>query len=327
MKSAIIGLGVIAPVHVDALKQINAEICCVCDIDRKKAEAFLKNNGLNCKIYEDYKEMLDKEDIDIVHICTPHYLHAEMCIYALNKDINVLCEKPLCIKYEEIDTILDAASKSKAQLGVCLQNRYSDINRYVKNLIENDKVTCGFGTMLWSRGKDYFDSGDWRGKWATEGGGAVINQALHTLDLMQWFCGMPSKVNGSISNIEHGYIEVEDTARARFVYDGGAFEFYASISHSNDFAIQIMLSTKEKCIIITDGNIIVNGQAIAFKTIPTQNVKACYGSGHRGLINDFYDCVKNNRKFDIDAKEAAKVIRLVLGIYSSNGQTIDIKGV
>ena len=324
MKSAIIGLGVIAPVHVDALKQINAEICCVCDIDRKKAEAFLKNNGLDCKIYEDYKEMLDKEDIDVVHICTPHYLHAEMCIYALNRNINVLCEKPLCIKYEEIESIIDAAERSNAQLGVCLQNRYSEINRYVKQLIENDEVTSGFATVLWNRDRNYYDSADWRGKWATEGGGTVINQALHTLDLMQWFCNMPKSVNGTISNIEHDYIEVEDTARARFVYDKGAFEFYASTTLNHDFAIQIMLSTKDKCIIVTDGNIIVNGEAISFKTVPTQCIKACYGNGHMSLIDDFYNCIINNTRFSIDAEEGAKVIKLTLGIYNSNSKTIKI---
>ena len=324
MKTAIIGLGVIATVHIDAIKNTESEISCVCDIDREKAEKFLKKHNVECKIYTNYKEMLDNEQLDIVHICTPHYLHAEMCIYALHKNVNVLCEKPLCIKHEEIDAILDAASKSKAQIGVCLQNRYSDINRYVKNLLEGDNINCGFGAMLWCRDKAYYDSDAWRGKWATEGGGAVINQALHTLDLMQWFCGMPIKVNANISNIEHDYIEVEDTARARFVYDGGSFEFYASISHSDDFPVQIMLSTKTKQIIITDRNIIVNGEAMAFKTIPTQNVKACYGSGHVGLINDFYDCIKNNKKFDIDATEGAKVIKLVLGIYNSNGQTINI---
>lgn len=324
MKSAIIGLGVIAPVHLDALKKINAEIVCVCDIDKAKAEEFVKNHDLNCKIYDDYREMLDREDIDVVHICTPHYLHAEMCIYALNKNINVLCEKPLCIKYEEIDSIIYAVEHSNAQLGVCLQNRYSDINLYVKKLLENDKVNCGFGIVLWNRGKEYYDSGEWRGKWATEGGGTVINQALHTLDLMQWFCGIPISVNGETSNIEHSYIEVEDTARARFVYNGGAFEFYASTTLSHDFSIQIMLSTNDKCIIITDKNLIINGEAIAFKSIPTQTVKACYGNGHRGLISDFYDCIENQKHFEIDAYEGAKVIKLTLGIYNSKGKTISI---
>ena len=247
-----------------------------------------------------------------------------MCIYALKNNINVLCEKPLCIKLEDIDKIIEAVNNSSAQLGVCLQNRYTSINRYVKELISDEKVIDGFGAVLWARDRDYYDSAEWRGKWATEGGGVVINQALHTLDLLQWFCGMPDSVNASISNVNHEYIEVEDTARARFVYNGGVFEFYASISHNDDFAIQMMLITADKRIIITDKNLIVNGEAIPFKTVKTQNVKECYGSGHMNLIADYYDCIRNGKHFEIDAYEAAKVIRLTLGIYNSKGKTINI---
>ncbi len=324
MKSAIIGLGVIAEVHIEVLKNIGAEITCVCDIDKEKAEKFISAHKVECNIYTDYKKMLENEKIDVVHICTPHYLHAEMCIFALDRDVNVLCEKPLCIKKEEIEQIFNAVEKSKAQLGVCLQNRYSNINMYVKDLISNDKVNDGFGAVLWCRDKEYYDSGEWRGKWATEGGGAVINQALHTLDLLQWFCGMPTSVNGSIFNVNHDYIEVEDSARARFVYNSGVFEFYASISHNNDFAIQMMLITESKRIVITDKNLIINGEPMAFETVKTQNVKECYGNGHMSLIADYYDCIKNNRHFEIDAYEGAKVIKLTLGIYESHGKTIEI---
>ncbi|MBQ8392581.1 MAG: Gfo/Idh/MocA family oxidoreductase [Clostridia bacterium] len=324
MKSAIIGLGVIAEVHIEVLKNIGAEVTCVCDIDMEKAEKFVSAHSIECKIYTDYKEMLENEEIDIVHICTPHYLHAEMCVFALNRNINVLCEKPLCIKKEEIKQICNAVKNSKAQLGVCLQNRYTNINMYVKELISKEKVIDGFGAVLWCRDRDYYESADWRGKWATEGGGAVINQALHTLDLLQWFCGMPQSVNGSIFNVSHDYIEVEDSARARFVYDGGAFEFYASVSHNDDFAIQIMLIAGDKRIIITDKNLIVNGQPMAFETIKTQNVKECYGNGHMNLIADFYDCINNNRHFEIDAFEGSKVIKLTLGIYESKGKTIEL---
>ena len=324
MKSAIIGLGVIAEVHVEVLKNIGAEITCVCDIDIERAEKFISAHSIKCNVYTDYKKMLENENIDVVHVCTPHHLHAEMCIYALDRDINVLCEKPLCIKKEEIEEICKAADRSKAQLGVCLQNRYSNINKYVKSLISEEKVVDGFGAVLWCRDMEYYSSADWRGKWATEGGGAVINQALHTLDLLQWFCGMPSSVNGSIFNVSHSYIEVEDSARARFVYDDGVFEFYASVSHNKDFAVQILLITEDKRIVITEKNLIVNGKAIEFEAIKTQNVKECYGNGHMSLIADFYDCIKNNRHFEIDAHEGAKVIKLTLGIYESKGKTINI---
>ena len=322
MNSAIIGLGVIANVHVDAIKAIDGTIVSVCDIDLEKAKDFVKRHNLNCKIYKSYKAMLTKEKIDVVHICTPHYLHENMCIFALNHNINVLCEKPLCISLTGIDNILEAAKHSKAKIGVCLQNRYNESNLYVKNLLAKEKVIGGFATVLWGRDKKYYDSGAWRGKKRTEGGGVMINQALHTLDLMQWFCGMPTKVNASVFNVNHSYIEVEDTARARFETKDGSFEFYASICQNKDFPVQVLIETNTKQITITDNNVIVNSKPKSFEEIPTQSIKACYGNGHTKLISDFYDCVENNKKFDIDAKEAAKVVKLVLGMYRSKGKDI-----
>ena len=124
MKGAIIGLGVIAEVHIEVLKNLKIDVCCVCDIDRDKAEKFVAQHKISSKIYTDYKEMLDLEKVDVVHICTPHYLHADMVIELLGRNINVLCEKPLCIKKSDIPRILEAERSSSATLGVCHQNRY-----------------------------------------------------------------------------------------------------------------------------------------------------------------------------------------------------------
>lgn len=116
MKAAIIGLGVIGKVHYDVLKRQGEDIVALCDIDAAKL-----NGYDNVKKYFDYKKMLDEEQIDVVHICTPHYLHADMTIYALERNVNVLCEKPLCIRKEDVARIIDAENKSEAMLGVCLQ--------------------------------------------------------------------------------------------------------------------------------------------------------------------------------------------------------------
>ena len=130
MKTAIIGMGVISKVHRSVLSEQNKNIVAVCDVKAEKA-----SDLPNVPFYTDYKEMLEKEKPDVVHICTPHYLHAEMVIYALEHNINVLCEKPLCMKKEEIARILEAEEKSSAQLGVCFQNRYKYCNAYVKEFL------------------------------------------------------------------------------------------------------------------------------------------------------------------------------------------------
>lgn len=324
MNSAIIGLGVIANVHISAIKAINANLTCVCEPDEQKAKDFLKSHDIDCKIYTDYKEMLLKEDIDVVHICTPHFLHEQMCIFALENNINVLCEKPLCISKDGISKIIKAQNKSSAQVAVCLQNRYNPANAYIKKLLENDPVISGSGSVRWCRTKEYYQSGDWRGKKETEGGGVLINQALHTLDLIQWLCGMPISLVANLSNEEHGYIEVEDTARAQFKMENCTFDFYASVCEDKDYPVEINLETANKKIKIIDNIVTVNGEETVFEEETTQTVKACYGNSHPRLFADFYDCVKTGVKFSVDASEGSKVIKMIFAMYSSNGNNIEL---
>lgn len=154
MKAAIIGLGVIGKVHYDVLKRHGEDIVALCDIDAAKL-----NGYDNVKKYFDYKKMLDEEKIDVVHICTPHYLHADMTIYALERNVNVLCEKPLCIRKEDVARIIDAENKSEAMLGVCLQNRYNKSSQFVKRYFQDKKVDFAFGNVLWHRDKAYYEIG------------------------------------------------------------------------------------------------------------------------------------------------------------------------
>ena len=150
MKTAVIGVGVIGNVHLEVLLDMGITSVAICDVDESKTSKYPQ-----LKSYTDYKKMLDTEKPDIVHICTPHYLHAEMAIYALERNINVLCEKPLCMNKEEIDAILKAEEKSSAQLAVCFQNRYTPRNIYVKEYLKNKTVTKGFATVFWQRDANY----------------------------------------------------------------------------------------------------------------------------------------------------------------------------
>ena len=161
MKTAIIGYGVIGKVHAKVIPSY-AELVAICDIDEAKLET-----APDVAHYTDWKKMLDEVKPEAVHICTPHYLHAEMVIEALGRGINVLCEKPLCIHEGDIGRILEAAKNSTAQLCVCQQNRYNAVNTAVKKYIEGKKVEVGVGQVTWIRDAAYYNSGEWRGKWAT----------------------------------------------------------------------------------------------------------------------------------------------------------------
>ncbi|MBQ8850065.1 MAG: Gfo/Idh/MocA family oxidoreductase [Clostridia bacterium] len=318
MKAAVIGYGVIGKHHVKILSEMGV-LSAVCDIDKNAV------SGLEgVELYENYIEMLDKVSPDVVHICTPHYLHAEMVIEALGRNINVLCEKPLCIKEEDIPRILEAEKNSKAILGVCHQNRYNPANLYVKDYIEDKTVEGGVGQVSWNRDAKYYASGAWRGRWDTEGGGVLINQALHTLDLMQWFCGMPDTLSASTSNLTlDGKIEVEDTAAICAKGDVG-FNFYASNGSALDMPVEITLKVSGKTVKLMPRYVVVDGEIKSFPKEKPNGTKTCYGSGHGRLFEHFYRCVREGEHFPIDGAEAAKVIKIILAVYKSHGKSVKI---
>ena len=319
MKIAVVGLGTIGKVHVNVLEEQGLKPTAVCDVDNEKLEEFSRFSR-----YNDYIDMLDKERPDVVHICTPHYLHADMAISALERNINVLCEKPLCIKEEDVQRILSAERNSKAKLGVCLQNRYNKANLFVKEYLKNKTVIDGTAFVVWHRDANYYASANWRGKYRTEGGGLLINQAIHTLDLMQWFVGMPDYVTASISNLTlKDKIEAEDTAAA--IFSGNAkFNFFATNGSASDFPVDVTLKTNDEIIKIFSDKVIIDGQVQSFNGDTRIFGKYCYGTGHEKLISDFYDCIQSGNRFSIDGKEGAKAVKLVLSAYKSNGEKTEI---
>ena len=320
MRAAIIGYGVIGKVHAKVVPSY-AELVAVCDIDEAKLE-----KAPDVAHYTDWKKMLDEVRPEAVHICTPHYLHAEMVIEALGRGINVLCEKPLCIHEEDIGRILEAERSSTARLGVCQQNRYNATNVAVKKYIEGKKVEVGVGQVSWLRDAAYYASGDWRGKWATEGGGVLINQALHTLDLMQWFCGMPDSLTATISNHTlKDAIEVEDTATILCKGEnGGNFNFYATLGSTRDCPIDITIRADGEWIKIMPTYTVIGQKLSTYEDIGPVWGKACYGSGHDALISDWYECLATGRKFPIDGEEGSKVIKLILAAYKSGSERVEI---
>lgn len=318
MKIAVVGVGTVGCMHTRLINEIGQQLVAVCDINSDKIKNF------DCKKYCDYKEMIDNEDIDIVHICTPHYLHADMVIYALSKGIHVLCEKPLCIKVEDMDRILKAQNNSTAQLGVCHQNRYNPETIFAKKYLQEHKAQYGFASMVWKRNKDYYAQEQWRGKWASEGGGVLINQALHTLDLLIYLMGEPDYLTASCSNLTlQDCIEVEDTAT--ILCSGKAnFSLFATNGGNTDLPIFLIIKTQDSLLEISSKEVRVDRIRMDASNFEASYGKSCYGVGHKALFMDFYSCVENNKKFAIDANEALKVIKVILSAYKSNGKKIKI---
>ena len=320
MRVAVVGLGVIGKVHLKVIAETDNQLVSVCDINGDKLASFS-----NVSVYTDYVTMLENEKIDVVHICTPHYLHTQMIIEALNRNINVLCEKPLCIKKEDIPLILSAEQKSTAQLGVCFQNRYNTSTLLVKEYLKNEEIISATASLRWHRDKEYYLQGGWRGKKNTEGGGVLINQALHTIDLLQYFCGMPKSICAVCENLSlQGVIEVEDTATLT-LFGENQVTLYATNTAERDYPVEIKVQTKSATVRMLPDCVWINEVMHDCKNISEIYGKKVYGIGHRSLIKDYYDCISANRKFEIDGKEASKAVMIVLSAYESNGNVFDIK--
>lgn len=154
---AVVGCGVISANHISAILECEGvEIAALCDVKLERAESRCAEFGLNSKIYADYYEMLNAEKLDAVHIATPHYLHAEMAIKALDLGINVFLEKPMCINHEQIKALLDAEKRSTAKICVCFQNRYNAATLKAREIAEADGgVVTAYGAVFWERDKAY----------------------------------------------------------------------------------------------------------------------------------------------------------------------------
>lgn len=325
MKACIIGLGNIATVHATVLNELGIEISEVCDVNESVIKDFTDKYCKNAKVFLNYRECIKNTTADVIHITTPHYLHKEMTVFALNENKNVLCEKPLCISSAELEEILEAEKNSKAKLGVCQQNRFNVASTILYEQLKGKKIKSACGTLNWYRGETYYTGSNWRGRKDKEGGSVMINQALHTLDLMQWVLGMPEECVAQTFNLMHkGVIDTEDTATAVFFGENG-FHFYASLNAKTDHPPFINIVTESGDEYKMFGNeLILNGNKVDTSCSVKSYGKSCYGSGHYKIVKRFYECIQTGEQFEISGNEAGKVVKLILAIYNSKGKKIKV---
>jgi len=224
LKTALVGVGKVTDMHARALINLKESLfTAVCGRSREKTESYAAKYGI--RAYTDVAEMVTNEQIDVVIICTPHPNHKEPTIAALEAGANVLIEKPLASSLEDCDALIEASKRCDRQIGVVCQRRWYPPAIRLKEAIDAGKIGLPvFGTvnMLGWRDRSYYESDPWRGTWKGEGGGVLVNQAPHQLDMIQWFMGEIDELYGQWSNLNHPYIEVEDTANAILKFKSGA---------------------------------------------------------------------------------------------------------
>lgn len=224
LRTALVGVGKVTDMHASALVNLKeSHFTAVCGRSRDKTEDYAARYGI--RAYTDVAEMVSREKVDVVIICTPHPNHKEPALAALKAGAHVLVEKPLASSLEDCDAMLEASRQHGRQIGVVCQRRWYPPAIRVKEAIDAGKIGKPvFGTvnMLGWRDEAYYASDPWRGTWKGEGGGVLVNQAPHQLDMLQWFMGEIDELYGWWSNLNHPYIEVEDTANAILKFKNGA---------------------------------------------------------------------------------------------------------
>ena len=225
LKTGITGCGKVAHLHARALVNArNSEFAAVCSRSEEKGRDFASVYGVNS--YTDVAEMVEKEKLDVTVICTPHPFHRDPALEAMDAGSHVMVEKPLASSLEDCDAMISRASETGRSLGVISQRRFYPPSLRMYEAIKEGKIgTPVLGTivMLGWRDREYYDSDPWRGSWKNEGGGVLVNQSPHQLDLLQWFMGARiSELFGMWDNFNHPYIEVEDTAVAILRFENGA---------------------------------------------------------------------------------------------------------
>ncbi len=316
----LIGCGSISAVHAQVLDALeNTQLAACADIIPERAAATASR--WHCAAYRDWKEMLDRERPDAVHLCTPHYLHPAMADEASRRGVAVFTEKPPAIDGEGWSLVRQAAER--APVGVCFQNRYHPHIRSCHDFLEEG--TYGplrgiRGFVTWNRSAGYYTAADWKGKWATEGGGALINQAIHTLDLIVGFLGMPDVAEAGMKTHRlRDCIEVEDTAEIYLRKGDVPALLYASNGYSQDAPVLLELHF-ERAVVRLEGDVMTVTRDGKKREIPCETDpvigRAYWGAGHRACIADFYRCLETGEAYQNRPERCDDTMRTLFRLYA-----------
>lgn len=353
IKTAIIGCGKVSHLHAAALKQAkNAELTAIYSRSMEKALEFADQYQI--KAFDNIEKMVTEAGIESVVVCTPHPFHAEAVMKCAGSGLHCLVEKPLASSLQDCDAMIKACNEHKVKLGVVSQRRFYAPVQRVRKAIDDGKIghpTLGTINMLGWRDQKYYQSDAWRGTWEMEGGGVLVNQAPHQLDIFQWLMGPVEEVYGTWKNLNHPYIEVEDTALAIVKFKSGAV---GNIIVSNSQKpgiygkVQIHGSNGASVGVQTDGGAMFIAGMSSIAEPPVNDLWTVPGeeallqkwvkedSDFFNSINateyymklqneDFADAIINNRKSMISGEEGRVTVELFTAIYRSQRDNRPVK--
>ena len=326
VRVGIVGCGNIGKVHAEVLKNMkHIQIQAFVDKNLENALKLAKiYGGDNTGCYSSLSEMLSTEEIDVLHICTPHYLHVSMAKEALARKIHVFMEKPPAISKEEFFSLKEAKNQSGKEVGICFQNRYNKTTEKICDSLKNrtlGKIKGARAFLTWNRQAGYYEESGWRGMWSMEGGGVLINQAIHTLDLLTYFFGKAEQVEVSMHNHHlKNVIEVEDTIEAYITFSSGNVCFYATNAYAEDAPVLLEIVCENGKIRMEGERLEItedNGEKIAYDFTKKERWegKNYWGNSHQTCIQDFYDSIAAGRAYRNRLESVENTFELTMEMY------------
>jgi len=331
----IIGLGLIADFHARAIKEMRGgKLVACCSRSQEKADSFAEK--YQCKGYSSLEQFLSHPELDIVNICTPSGAHLEPALAAVAAGKHLIVEKPLEVTLSRCDEIIRACEKNSVKLTSIFESRFFKLTSIIKKAVDQGR----FGQMVlcdayikWYRSQEYYDKGGWRGSWKLDGGGALMNQSIHAVDLLQYFAGEVEEIQALTETIGHQGVEVEDNAIALLRFRSGALGVIeGSTSVYPGFLKRIEISGTQGSVIMEEEDLkawCFKKEFLEDKKIRKQffsRTKSGGGAsdpgaidfhGHQYQFENMVEAIKNNNVPLIDGYEARKAVEIILGIYKS----------
>jgi predicted dehydrogenase len=340
----IVGCGMIARFHARALTEIpGAKLVGLVSRNAGNAENLAGELGLRCEITSDLAVMLRREDVHVVIVCTPSGAHAEPAVAAANAGKHVVVEKPLEITLDRCDQIMGACERNRVKLCTIFPSRLSDANLALKAAVvagRFGRLTLGETTCKWLRPQSYYDEGGWKGTQALDGGGALMNQAIHNVDLLLWLMGPPTHVVGFTATLAHERIEVEDTAVACLRFANGALGVIEAATAVHPGLPKTIAIHGDRGSVVIEQDDVLRWD-LTPETLEDQDIKKRFARkmganggasdpaaishvGHARQLADFVAAIREDRRPVVDGVEGRKSVEVILNIYRSaaTGQVV-----
>lgn len=341
----IIGCGVIAPIHAEAIANVaDAKLLAVADVREENACKLAEPYGATT--YSDYHEMLKRDDIHAVSLCVPSGIRAEIGEACAAAGKHILSEKPLEVNTERIDRLINAADNAGVRLGCIFQNRFAAGPRSVHEALTTGrfgKLVMGDAYIKWHRSQEYYNSGAWRGTRKLDGGGVLMNQGVHQIDLLLWFMGPVKRVTARTALVGHQGLEVEDLACALLEFDSGAMGVIEGTTATwPGHPARVEVHGVDGSAVIEDGKL----KTWDFRTeLPEDKaireamqqdselgsgagdpISSLKSEGHRLQIEDFVAAIRENREPGVAGREGRRAVELIEAIYRSadTGQPVEL---